>query len=178
MTTHDTSAGPAPTTHEELAATLYDAPVETSGELYPIESAIKTDLDANETKLQDRLGLSPDDQAAERRQFLDTMRETKLDEDARTVLLLHKAWTEARLADAPGTDDPAEPAELAEMNKETRKELRLRYGTKVHGLRERTQAFVRQHPLLSQILGTGTVGSQLDVIEALIQHVQRHGLGR
>jgi len=177
----DASGAPrAPTRHEEFAARLYDAPAtNTSEEFYPLENAIKTELDANLTALEDRLGLTPSEQAAERQNFLAMMRATNLDEDVRTAVVLHNAWTGARLAATrPDGDDRDHELELADMNEQTRQEVRLRYGADAHPLMERTQKFVKQHPLLAEIVGTGSVGSRQDVVEALMQHVRRHGLGR
>ena len=162
MTVQDTSAAPrrpVPTAHEERAATLYNAPAKTSRELYPLETTIKTDLDANLARLEDRLGLSPEDQTIERRAFLATMQATALDEDVATAVLLHTVWTEARLAGArPGGDDLDVQAQRAAMGEQTWNELCLKYGADAHPLVERTQKFVTQHPLLAEILGTRTVG--------------------
>jgi len=43
---------------------------------------------------------------------------------------------------------------------------------------DRTQRFIKQHPVLDLIVSTGTVGSRQDVVEALMQHVRRHRPGR
>lgn len=161
---------------------FYDSPdpttADVASELYPLENAIKTNLDMDQAKLGDRLGLSPEDQAAERQDFLKTMQASGLENDVSTVLLLHRAWTDARLAASRSDGDESDVSALADMNEETWKDLRLTYGKEAHAAVARTQTFVVQHPLLATILGTGTIGSRRDVVEKIMQHVQRHGLSR
>lgn len=147
--------------------------------LYATDSTIAHQLDVNQTALEDRLGLSPEEQAAERESFLSMMRESKLDLDTSTALLLHNTWTAARLAASRTPDDeaPDVPA-LADLNEATWQELRLRYGPDLQPLMLRTRRFVKSHPLLNEILSTGSIGSREDVTMAVVEHVRRHTLGR
>ena len=173
--TEQTGFAPATADEKRITDALYATPATPATEFYPIENTLKPVFDANLPKLADRTGVSLQAQAAERREFAALMRSSGLHESPTTAAVLHTAWTEARLAGAqPGADEAEADAALATLNENTRRALCEEYGeVDAEALLQRVQAFVRRTPKLAEILRIGTVGSRLDVIQGLIEHVHR-----
>lgn len=158
----------------KITDALYDGPKADPDGFYRVELGIKTTLDNNLTRLSDRLGLTLAAQAAERREVGDLARASGLDGNLGLVELVHTSYTDARLAAArPGVDPAAAQAELAATNEATRTALREQYGAKdAEDLLQRVNKFVDQQPKLKAIMRTGNVGSRLDVVTALCEHVR------
>lgn len=154
---------------QRQANTLYDhAPADADG-FYPIENTLDLVFTENLTKLSDRTGMSLEAQATERREFSTVMTDAGLHKSPVVAELIHNAWTQARL----DGDEVDVEAALATTNEDTRRALREQWGAKdAEDLTRRAQKLVKQHPKLAAILATGTVGSRLDVVSALVQHVR------
>ena len=165
---------PPTTATTKITDALYDAPAPDPGGFYRIERAMDLTFNDNLTKLADRTGLSLDAQATERSQYADLMRASGLDQNLAVAELLHTAWSDARMADArPGVEQADVLAEIAAMNEATRAALREEYGARdAEELLQRTNKFVKQHPKLAAIMKTRGVGSRLDVVTALFDHVR------
>lgn len=150
------------------AERLYDRPTaDAAADFYPIEGLLKPTFDENLPRLGDKLGLTLEQQAAERHQFSETIRAAGL--DLTVGRLIHNAWTSARLAPDTSTEE-----DLLAQTEATRRALREHWGAAdAEDLLRRAQKFVKQHPGLSKTLGTGTLGSRRDIVEALVEHVRR-----
>jgi len=79
-----------------------------------------------------------------------------------------------QLADARHSDaaEPVSDEQIAAWNTAIRAQLRYQYGEKDGAqLLERTQRFVRAHPVLAQALQQRGLGSRPEIVEQLVAHV-------
>lgn len=140
------------------------------GEFFSMEGMLKTTLDRNLTSLGDGLGMSIEEQIAERKQFSAIARNAGLFPGVARAI--HDAWTSARLQ--PVVDEADEHRSLGQANTETRRALREQWGAKdAEDLLQRAQKFVKQNPKLASILSTGNIGSRKAIVQALVEHVRR-----
>lgn len=178
-TTGNGFAIPIPEAEQQQIDQLYEGPdwlrsgsiepPRAPGEFFSEQAYYADAFRRNEPQLADHLGLSPTQLREERAAFAGTIRDAGLDPEVGNKI--HDALTAARIAGNRATDG------LEEMNTQTRRLLREQFGEEdAADLLVRVQKFARSQPKLAEILRTGTVGSNPDIIEALAWHVRRHGI--
>jgi hypothetical protein len=87
---------------------------------------------------------------------------------------LHDLWTARRLE----VQDETTAARSAATREATHKALRLKFGDKeFEALKPRVGRYVRTQPDLHAIVEFGGIGNELDIAEAIYEHVRRNGLG-
>jgi hypothetical protein len=165
-----------PTAEERRAlGVMYDPAPEplAPGEFYSTQEMLRSCFDRNFLKLSDGGVLTLEQQAAERKEFAGLVRETGLGLAA--AELLHDRWTSARLEGArAGGDNARELATQIDLDAEaSRVALRETWGAKdAADLVQRAKKFATQHPKLNAILNTGGIGSRVDVVQAIVEHVR------
>lgn len=139
------------------------------GEMFSTELMLTGTFDNNLPRLGDALGMTLEQQTAERREFSAIVRSAGLQPGV--ARRIHDAWTTARLAPTAAEDE--DDKALLAANAESRRALRDQWGSKdAEDLLQRAQKFARQHPKLNAILSTGGIGSRKDIVQALVEHVR------
>lgn len=166
------SKTPTPMMRDGVAidAELYGADAPKPKEMHPPEVALRDVFRERVEDVATVMGLPEDKRQARHREFVGVLRDTGL-EPAITGKLLYDAYTDAQLAAARGA--PIDEAQRRNNEEEIRRSFRTAYKGDAEQLLDRTRAFIKAHPKLQAVVGTGAVESDPKVITAIAEHVRR-----
>lgn len=172
-----TSEPPAPLTPEEaFARPLYPERVALKpdpGSLYSTAGYFQTAFGTNLPRLGDAGVLTLAQQEQERVTFPEVIRKSGI-HPWPFGERLHDLWTARRLE----VEDKATAARRAATREATHKALRLKLGDKAfEALKPRVGRWVRSQSALHAIVEFGGIGNELDIAEAIYEHVRMNGLG-
>ena len=153
-----------------IDAELFGADHPAPKELFPVEVQLRDTLRTRAQDVANVLGLSAPQRQAQHRDFVGIIRDTGLD-PATVGGPLYHAFVDGQIAIARGraVDDPQRQQQQDEAMRQTFRDAYPRDGNE---LLARTHAFIKAHPKLHAVLGTGA-GADPKVMTAIAEHVRR-----